>query len=485
MMEERWFPLQHRLPDGAALGRLMHSGPDWQIFRLKGNGRMLIARSALADRWAGSQLMPDTVLKAFAFGNETFKALGSGPEQRLEPVTEGGSPDTKADGLAFALSLNETRKVDAVTPLHDAIYAERFSRLLPTWTVSESASDEEVLGRWLTGGVAIPATSLRRLTALLAWLDEQDVREIVEVAGLGTSRPPPAREAPRASDDPLSTVTESQESARSPQLKKVQRAPKPQRRFRLAGRRVLEAFFREHIIDIVENAERYKALGIGFPASVVLHGPPGCGKTFALERLTEYLDWPLFLVNSNSVGSPYIHETARKVGAVFDKAIDAAPSIVVIEEMESYLADRQMHESTGLHHVEEVGEFLRRIPEAHQRQVLIIGTTNRVEMIDPAILRRGRFDHMVEVGLPTEDEVSELLEASLQKVPTRGEIDTREVVKALSGRALSDTAFIVREAARLAARAGKDAVDADTLRASLAALPPLEPERRPIGFIHC
>ena len=170
---------------------------------------------------------------------------------------------------------------------------------------------------------------------------------------------------------------------------------------------------------------------------------------------------------------------------MFDKAIDAAPSIVVIEEMESYLSDRRMHESTGLHHIEEVGEFLRRVPEAHQRHVLLIGTTDRVGMIDPAILRRGRFDHMVEVGLPTEDEVSELLEASLQKVPRRGEIDTRDIAKALIGRALSDTAFVVREAARLAAHAGKDALEADTLRASLAASPPLEPERRPIGFIHC
>ena len=135
--------------------------------------------------------------------------------------------------------------------------------------------------------------------------------------------------------------------------------------------------------------------------------------------------------------------------------------------------------------MEEVGEFLRRIPEAHQRQVLIMGTTNRLEMIDPAILRTGRFDHMVEVGFPTQVEVSELLEGSLQKVPTKGQIDTGDIVKALTGRALSDTAFVVREAARLAARAGKNALDGESLRTALAALPALEPERRPIGFIHC
>ena len=484
MTEKRWLPLQHKTPDGSALGRLMHAGPDWQIFRLKGDGRMLVARSVLANRWVESDLLPETVLESFAFEDETFKTITSGPEQRLEPVGEGGSPESKVDGLSFAISLSETRKVDADTPLHDAIYAERFSRLLPTWTVSESASDEEVLGRWLTGGVLIPATSLRRLTALLGWLDEDDVREMVNVAGFSAATPRGAVQTKRTEIAPVSASTPKRADADVPADEEAPHSREPERRFRLAGRRVLEAFFTDHVIDIIENPQRYEALGITFPASVVLHGPPGCGKTFALERLTEYLDWPIFFINSNSVGSPYIHETARKVGAVFDKAMDAAPSIVVIEEMESYLSDRQMHESTGLHHVEEVGEFLRRIPEAHERRVLIIGTTNRLEMIDPAIIRRGRFDHMVEVGMPSTDEVAELLEALLRKVPTTAGMNTSEVVTALSGRAPSDTAFVVREGARLAARAGKDALDTESLQEALATLPALEPERRPIGFVH-
>lgn len=484
MAERRWFPLQHKLADGPALGRLMHAGSDWQIFRLKGDGRMLVSRSGLANRWVESELLPETVLQSLAWGEETFKTITSGPEQRLEPVSDGRSPESKVDGLAFALGLSETRKVDATTPLHDAIYAERFSRLLPTWTVSESASDEEVLGRWLTGGVVIPATSLRRLTALLGWLDEDDVREMVKVAGFSVPTPQRPKQTKRTEMAQTSASTASRPDADEQAEEEAHRTSEPEPRFRLAGRRSLEAFFTEHVIDIVENPQRYESLGITFPASVVLHGPSGCGKTFALERLTEYLDWPIFFINSNSVGSPYIHETARKVGAVFDKAMDAAPSIVVIEEMESYLSDRQMHESTGLHHVEEVGEFLRRIPEAHERRVLIIGTTNRLEMIDPAIIRRGRFDHMVEVGMPSEGEVAELLEALLRKVPTSVGVDTSEVVADLTGRALSDTAFVVREGARLAARAGKHALDTESLKAALATLPPLEPERRPIGFVH-
>src|SRR5690606_7587698 len=125
---------------------------------------------------------------------------------------------------------------------------------------------------------------------------------------------------------------------------------------------------------------------------------------------------------------------------VFDKAMDAAPSVIVIDEMESYLSDRQIHQSTGLHHVEEVAEFLRRIPEATSKQVLIIGMTNRLEMIDSAILRRGRFDHVIEVGMPSKEEVSELVNSLLQKVPIESGVTSDKAITALTGRPLSDAA---------------------------------------------
>lgn len=483
MTEERWFPAKHELADKARLGRLLHSGPDWQIYRIDQENSMLVARSRLADRWVNAQLLPDSVLISVSFGKEDFKAIPSGPGQRLEPVDGGGSPDSKADGLSFALSLGETRKIEANAALHDAIYAERYSRLLPTWTVSEGTSDEEVLGRWLTGGVSISATSFRRLSSLLGWLDKKDVHDLVETAGFTSPRDSGgalARQRPKRREE----NTETEKAATPHMGSESDSCERPEvRPFHLSGRPILEAFFNEHVIDIVENAERYEALGIEFPTAIVLHGPPGCGKTFAVERLVEYLDWPIFFIDSNRVGSPYIHETSRKVGEVFDKAMDAAPSMVVIDEMESYLSDRQLHESTGLHHVEEVAEFLRRLPEANKRHVLVIGMTNRLEMIDSAILRRGRFDHVVEMGMPSSTEVSALIDSLLEKVPVHGVINTKEIIEALTGRALSDTAFVVREAARLAARAGKNALDDESLRLALATLPPAEPKKRSIGFI--
>ena len=482
MVSERWLPVQHQLPDGSRLGQLLHGGPDWQIYRLNKEDSILVAQASLADRWVESALLPDTALDSLTFAKASYGAISSGSEKRLEPVGNGGSPTSKADGLAFALSLRETRKIDPYTPLHDAIYVECLSRLLPTWTVSAGSTDEAILGRWLTGGVAIPATSFRRLSSLLGWLTRQDVADLVGAAGFDLpkgsgmvrTRQKPRGAAHRTADNkmkPAAVPGNEPDSA------------VPTEKFRLPGRSELEAFFHDHVIDIIQHAERYQSLGIDFPGSMVLHGPPGCGKTFAVERLAEYLDWPVFHVDANSVASPYIHETSKKISEVFNNAMDAAPAMIVIDEMESYLSDRQLQGSAGLHHVEEVTEFLRHIPQANQNQVLVIGMTNRLDMIDPAILRRGRFDHVMEVGMPSAPEVMELVESLLAKVPVEDSVDTETMVEALTDRALSDTAFVIREAARLAARQGKSALDGESLQQALEQLPPLEQKKRPIGFI--
>jgi hypothetical protein len=488
MSKDRWFPIKYELPDGTRLGTLFASDQDWQIYRVNRRTKALAAKTALAAKWVSSGLLSESVLQPFSFGKEEYVAIGSGADQQLAPVGDFTSPETKADALAFAVGLRESRRIVKDVPLHDAIYVERFSRLLPTWTISEILDDSDFLGRWLTGGVAVSASSFRRLSSLLGWMDKADVMEVLAAAGLSV---PDGAGGLRAK-----TRTESredfQDKAKTGSRSKEQQEKEKgillrggEQMFILPGRPKLEAFFKEHVIDIVIHAERYKAMGISFPTAVVLHGPPGCGKTFAVERLVEFLDWPIFHIESNTVGSPYIHETSRKVSEVFDRAFDAAPSVIVVDEMESYLSDRQLHQSTGLHHVEEVAEFLRRIPEATSNQVLVIGMTNRLEMIDSAILRRGRFDHVVEVGMPSKEEVGELVNSLLQKVPLGSGVTSDKAIAALTGRPLSDAAFAVREAARLAARAGTHEIDQESLDAAVAKLSLLEDKggSRPIGFV--
>lgn len=444
-------------------------------------------KTALAERWASVGLLPDSVLLRFAFGEAALAALASGSGQELAPISACRSPDNKIEALSFAVSLRETRRVDPESPLHDALYVERYSRLLPTWTVSPRVPDEAVLGTWLTGGVVVAATSFRRLASLMGRLGQEDVRTIVETAGFSVPGAGGLLTRARAMPRPKDDVETSENAERTRQKRPVDGRETPEEGgpFRLPGRPALEAFFNEHVIDLVVHAERYRALGIEFPSAIALHGPPGCGKTFAVERLVEFLDWPSFHVDSHSMGSPYIHETSRKIADVFEQAMDAAPSVMVIDEMEAFLSDRQIHASTGLHHVEEVAEFLRRIPQATAKRVLVIGMTNRLEMIDSAILRRGRFDHVIEVGMPSREEVTALVTALLQQVPTAGDIALDLAVTALTGRPLSDAAFAIREAARQAAKTGKTALDQESLRAGLASLPLMSPEHtgHPIGFV--
>jgi SpoVK/Ycf46/Vps4 family AAA+-type ATPase len=323
------------------------------------------------------------------------------------------------------------------------------------------------------------------LTNLTGWMPVGDLAEIVKAAGFSvpadvgllTKRKP----ASQAKSDARVTIAKE---AAEPEQTQVPEEPAAAKVFKLPGRPQLEEFFNEHVVDIIFNADKYQALGIDFPSAIVLHGPPGCGKTFAVERLVEFIDWPSYSIDSNSVGSPYIHETSKKISEVFDKAIDGAPSIIVIDEMESFLSDRRSGSSSGLHHVEEVAEFLRRIPEAIKKNVLIIAMTNLIEMIDPAILRRGRFDHISEVGMPSRDEVASLVDSLLKNLPKAKDLNVDKILDALTGKALSDSAFVVREAARIAAKAGKTELDQESIVAAMNSLPKArEKKNRPIGFV--
>jgi len=472
MAKDLWVPKGFELPDGSKIRSLLHSGEEWQIFDTNGSNNILLTRPELARKWDEAHFLDESLLEDVEFGSETFRSLSSHKKYALTAVENAKSPESKVDALAFAFALKETRKLSENVSFHNAVYVEQYSRLLPVWTLTPHVDDEVVLGTWVTGGVVISTESFRRLTNLTGWMPVDDLAEIVKAAGFSV----PADASLLAKRKPASQVKSDTKDviAKDKVETKTQQTPeKPTEAniFKLPGRPQLEDFFNEHVIDIIFNADKYQALGIDFPSAIVLHGPPGCGKTFAVERLVEFIDWPSYSIDSNSVGSPYIHETSKKISEVFDKAIDGAPSVVVIDEMESFMSDRRSGSSSGLHHVEEVTEFLRRIPEAIQNKVLIIAMTNLIEMIDPAILRRGRFDHIIEVGMPSREEVVSLVDSLLSKLPKADDLNVDKILDRLTGKALSDSSFVIREAARLAAKTGKSAIDQESLESALNSLP--------------
>ncbi len=485
MAKDLWLPKGYELPDGSKIRSLLYSGDAWQIFDSNGSSNILLTRLELAQKWNEYGFLDESLFGDVLFGTEAFRCLSSHKKYSLTPVENGTSPENKVDALAFAFAFKESRRLSADVSFHDAVYVEQYSRLLPSWTLTPHVDDEVVLGTWITGGVAVSTKSFRRLSTLTGWMPAGDLGEIITAAGFTV--PPDvgllARHKP-ASQSKADTKAAIPQNAVEPERSQSSETPAEAKMFKLPGRPQLEEFFNEHVIDIIFNAEKYQALGIDFPSAIVLHGPPGCGKTFAVERLVEFIDWPSYSIDSNSVGSPYIHETSKKISEVFDKAIDGAPSVIVIDEMESFLSDRRTGSSSGLHHVEEVAEFLRRIPEAIKNKVLIIAMTNMIEMIDPAILRRGRFDHIIEVGMPSTEEVASLVDSLLSRLPRADDLKLDKLLIALTGKALSDSAYVIRDAARLAAKAGKREIDQESIEVALNSLPKnQEKKSRRIGFV--
>ena len=123
----------------------------------------------------------------FAFGSRKLSALLSTADHMLCPVFDSRSPNTKNEALAFALALRGTREIDKESPLQDALYVEKVSRLLPTHSISSRVDDDVVLGYWLTGGATVSVRSARRLQLMLSWMSAAQLAEVLAAAGVDTA----------------------------------------------------------------------------------------------------------------------------------------------------------------------------------------------------------------------------------------------------------------------------------------------------------
>lgn len=464
-MQDAWFPRHFALNDATVAERLLHAASDWQIYEANGGARLLAVRPALVELWDSLGLLSADVWTGCKFGEHRFCWFISPASSLLVPTEEAQAAEKADDVLAFARALAVTRRCAPHASLEQSLFCELHGCILPVTTegAESGAGDDLWLGEWLTGGVRVSAASAARVMQIRPGCTEEMILAVREAAGQKAQL--------QRGGDPLSKGAENTPAAATP------RQP-----FALPGRTALERFLCEHVIDIIEHEADYAAMGIGFPSPFILQGPPGCGKTYAVEQLVEYLGWPSYYVEASSVGSPYIHESGKKIAALFDTAMEHAPSVLVLDEMEAFLSQREGGSQNGGHHVEEMAEFLRKIPEAREKHVLIIGMTNMIDAIDPAIRRRGRFDHVIEVGMPAAEEIRQVLEAGFAKLPHEEGLQTAAAAESLAGYPMSDVAFLLRETARLTAREHSRCISQKTLDAVVASLTAGGEGRRTIGF---
>lgn len=466
MAEERWLPLNYELPNGDHVRNLYVKGSSWQLYATAEGGQALAISVDLHEAWLDRDWIDPGIFTEM----ENCCVWSGRSGAMISSVEHGPYPTRQEQAEAFVQTLKRSRERFGRVSFGDALYISQFSMLLPTFTDAGQVNDALVLGRWFTGGIGVSITDTARIRRYAPWLTPGMLDRILsqlelsaDAGAQGILEPPPDAEAQAA-------------------LPAVVRHNRQEGCFALAGRPQLEQFFQDELLHVIDHEAEYKRMGIDFPGPVLLYGPPGCGKTYAVEKLTSYLGWPVYNITSGTIGSKYIHETSRKVSEIFDQAIANAPSVIIIDELEAFLSSREEARGSGEIHMEEVAEFLRRIPDAAKHRVLLFGMTNMIESIDKAILRKGRFDHILEVGMPSREEIQSLLEHLLEKLPVTGPLGLDEIAGRLCGRPISDVAFIVREAGRLAVRSGKTSIDAELIRIACDRCTGEQRKQKKIGF---
>jgi transitional endoplasmic reticulum ATPase len=208
---------------------------------------------------------------------------------------------------------------------------------------------------------------------------------------------------------------------------------------------------REMIELPMRHPELFQKLGIEPPKGVLLYGPPGTGKTLIAKAVASESGAHFISIAGPEVISKYYGESEQKLREIFEEAEENAPSIIFIDELDSITPRRE--EVTGEVERRVVAQLLTMMDGLEERgQVVVIGATNRVDAIDPALRRPGRFDREIEIGVPSEPDRIDILKIHTRGMPLAGNVDLSVLGQQTHGFVGADLAALAREAAIRALR---------------------------------
>jgi len=226
---------------------------------------------------------------------------------------------------------------------------------------------------------------------------------------------------------------------------------------------------REMIELPMRHPELFKQLGIEPPKGVLLHGPPGTGKTLMAKAVANEIDAHFQTISGPEIMSKYYGESEEQLREVFEDAEENAPAIIFIDELDSIASSRG--EASGDVERRVVAQLLSLMDGLEERgQVTVIAATNRVDAIDPALRRGGRFDREIEIGVPDKDGRMEIMQVHTRGMPMNDGIDLEEYAENTHGFVGADLESLAREAAMNALRRirpeldlEQDEIDAEVL----------------------
>ena len=208
------------------------------------------------------------------------------------------------------------------------------------------------------------------------------------------------------------------------------------------------------VVDFLKNPKKYSALGAKIPKGILLHGAPGTGKTLLAKAVAGEAGVPFFSISGSDFVEMFVGVGASRVRDLFDSAKKNSPCIVFIDEIDA--VGRHRGAGMGGGHDEREQTLNQLLVEMDgfgpNEGVIVIAATNRVDILDPALLRPGRFDRRVSVARPDIKGRADILKVHAKNKPLEDDVDLKEIAKITPGYTGADLANLLNEAALLAAR---------------------------------
>jgi cell division protease FtsH len=217
----------------------------------------------------------------------------------------------------------------------------------------------------------------------------------------------------------------------------------------------------EEIVSFLKDQPRYSRLGARIPKGILLVGPPGTGKTLVAKAVAGEASVPFFSISGSEFVEMFVGVGAARVRDLFEQARKAAPCIIFIDELDALGKMRGIGNFGGNDEKEQtLNQLLAELDGFDTREgVVLLAATNRPEVLDPALLRAGRFDRQIVIDRPDRRGRVAILRVHLKRIQASGDLDLERVAGITTGFSGADLANLVNEAAILATRRGADKVD--------------------------
>jgi cell division protease FtsH len=218
----------------------------------------------------------------------------------------------------------------------------------------------------------------------------------------------------------------------------------------------------QEIVDFLKNPEKYTSLGGKIPKGALLVGPPGTGKTLLAKAVAGEAKVPFFSLSGSDFVEMFVGVGASRVRDLFKQAKEKSPAIIFIDEIDAVGRARGKNSMSGSNDEREntLNQLLTEMDGfGTNSSVIVLAATNRAEILDKALLRAGRFDRQIYVDLPDIKERKEIFEVHLKPLKKVADLDIDFLAKQTPGFSGADIANVCNEAALIAARKGKKAVD--------------------------